>query len=525
MTLPCFLARLRLVHLATRSWHPHPCRHPHSSHSRQQHTSLLLSTPPSTPSAPAATAAPSSPTNSLESITALTSWILSSGGHFSQIEARFSPTSGRALHTREPIRKGESIIRIPRSCLILGSAAVSSEIGRLITDTGKELSHTGSYVSAFLLEEKAKGSASPYHLYLATLPTNVSHFPVMWSDATLDLLQGSLALPLIRSYQRDINADHLLVMHSLPSFSLEEWMWARLTVSSRGFGGKLEGVDELLLVPLIDLINHSLEPNTVWGFDPSTLTFHTTTARPLRADEEVHESYGDKCNSLLLTYYGFTMPSNPHNSCSLRLALAPSDERLRMQKTALLDAMHDSLAEALEFNPTATYGEEALRMLSFMRVAQADEEEVRLLMEAKRKGEGKDAKKALGKEGGTRRVAIIGKANEERVWKAVAVEARRRLGEFRESEEDDERMMREGKYTQGSAEWHCAVMRKSEKAVLRWWLESAELMQRMLQQGILALMSHEAEVDERGLEKYRVGELSPLLRRWEPGSRKAHFIS
>ena len=540
-----------LVHLVarTRPPHRHPCCHHHVPHTRHQHTV----SPPSNPSPPLPSP-PASSSSSSDPLSSLTSWVLSSGGLCSKVAPRASPTSGRALYTVQPVRSNETLIRVPRSCLITATSAKASDIGRLMADTGRDIAHRGSFVSAFLLQERTKGAASPFHAYIAALPTRQTAFPVLWPDAILDLLQGSLALPLIRSYQKDIYtghqrrrqpayslgiriflltssvlvgcADHLTLMLASPAFSLDEWLWARLTVSSRAFGAAIDGVpDELVLVPLIDLINHSLDPNTTWGFDSSTLSFTTVVSRrPLRAGEEVHESYGDKCNSLLLTYYAFTLSDNPHNTCSLRLTLPPSDERTRMRKTNLLHLMHDGLSEVMEFTPTAGYVEEAMRMLSFLRVAYANEGEVGLLLEEEKKEE-VEGRKLRVKAGGAKRVRVIGRDNEERVWRTVGMEAKLRLGEFKESEADDERLLQEGRYSAGSSEWHCVVMRKGEKAVLRWWMESSELVLRMLREGILTLMGHEREMDDRGLEEYRVTELSPLLRRWNAGSRRAQFVT
>ena len=456
---------------------------------------------------------------------ALTEWVISSGGLCSKVAITPSAITGRCTRCTEAVAAaGETLIRVPERCLLTLSKAKDSDIGRLLVANGRDFVHRGAFVSAFLLQERAKGPASPWHPYIAALPTSYS-FPIQWPADTLALLRGCRALSFIASYRQDIIADHLTLMFATTSWTLEEFTWARLAVSSRAFGADINDVvDELVCVPLIDVINHSVDPapNTRWGMNPATNAFETQSARAIAVGEEVHESYGDKSNSMLLAYYGFALVDNPHNAAVLELSLAPSDERSRMRKTTLLEAMCDGLAEAVTFEPTTGWGEEAERMLSFLRIAQADDAEVTAMMVEERK-EPADGRRRRVKEGGTKRVRAVGQSNEERVWRAVRTEALRRLDAFEESLEEDERLLGDGRYAQGSAEWSCVVTRLGEKKVLRWWQESAELILRILDSGFFALVDSAALVEARGLELYATTELSPVLR-WASGSRRIRIV-
>ena len=193
-----------------------------------------------------------------------------------------------------------------------------------------------------------------------------------------------------------------------------------------------------------------------------------------------------------------------------------------MRKTSLLHLLNDNTAEEAEFTPPAAYTEEAERLLSHLRVAHADDADLTALFDAE-KTEPPDRRRLRVQAGEAKRARIVGKANEARVWAAVGEEVRRRLGEFGETAEDDERMLAEGRWAAGSGEEQCVRVRLGEKRVLGWWGASSRLMLRLLEGEIPALIDAEEEVDAQGWEEYRVNELGPLLRRWRPDSRQARF--
>ena len=316
MTVPPVPALSHLLRHSTRHLHHN---HSHYRGCRQHlvHRHRLLHSrslrPFSSSSSLAPFSAPSDP------ISSLTDWVLSSGGLCSKVSLRPSALTGRAIHALQPISAWETAIRVPLSCLLTTTAAIASDIGRLLEANARPFKHSSAFLSSFLLQERAKGASSPFHAYIAALPTSYSSHPLYYSDATLDLLRGCLALPVIRGYARDVYADYLTLMLAQPQWSLDDFMWARSAVSSRGFGACVDGEkEEVVLVPYIDLINHCTQPNTQWGWEDSTKSFVTQARRKIGEGEEISESYGDKVG------HSPHPPGDPHkpHTSPLRLAAA-----------------------------------------------------------------------------------------------------------------------------------------------------------------------------------------------------------
>eukprot|EP00892_Ulva_mutabilis_P002395 jgi/Ulvmu1/12156/UM085_0020.1 len=96
--------------------------------------------------------------------------------------------------------------------------------------------------------------------------------------------------------------------------------WAYMIVSSRSFSlSDCDGNRFACLVPLADSANHSTEPNASFLLSTTTCTQHARpcashvvrTQRPMKRGEEILLNYGsDKCNTLLLSHYGFCTEGN-----------------------------------------------------------------------------------------------------------------------------------------------------------------------------------------------------------------------
>ena len=84
-------------------------------------------------------------------------------------------------------------------------------------------------------------------------------------------LEGSHLIEQIAERQASIEEDYDKICEVAPEFkrfSLEFFMWARMIVSSRNFGGQVEeGVKTSGLVPYADMLNHLRPRQTRWTFD------------------------------------------------------------------------------------------------------------------------------------------------------------------------------------------------------------------------------------------------------------------
>jgi hypothetical protein len=148
-------------------------------------------------------------------------------------------------------------------------------------------------------------SKFPFNLWIKSLPNIV--LPVHWSETVWELLPSHLQLALrgkLFSLQK---------RSSELSVNLDDWMWADAIFWSRCLQMPF---DEVCLIPLIDLANHSLNPSATWEIVNDEIIL-----KPLHKDwfhgKEVSISYGDKSNDELLFHYGFTLVDNPHDKLSV----------------------------------------------------------------------------------------------------------------------------------------------------------------------------------------------------------------
>ncbi|KAF3786861.1 Histone-lysine N-methyltransferase [Nymphaea thermarum] len=104
--------------------------------------------------------------------------------------------------------------------------------------------------------------------------------------------------------------------------------WAMAAVSTRAF--RLHGKalphgtesDIPMLLPLIDMCNHSFEPNAEIiqeqdNKSPEAIV-KVVSKEQIQRGDSVLLNYGDLCNDLLLLDYGFVIPENPYDTIELR---------------------------------------------------------------------------------------------------------------------------------------------------------------------------------------------------------------
>ena len=115
---------------------------------------------------------------------------------------------------------------------------------------------------------------------------------------------------------------HLVNLEGSPykdknSLSYEEFLWAFTVVSSRHVVFHEHKADEdpnllLVLMPFVDMFNHSRSPNVAitpfidkLGGDKSFIQLHAL--KDIAADEHLTVSYGNLSNAHFIQKYGFTL--------------------------------------------------------------------------------------------------------------------------------------------------------------------------------------------------------------------------
>lgn len=113
------------------------------------------------------------------------------------------------------------------------------------------------------------------------------------------------------------------VMLSLPItswLSFPAYLWAYCIFASRGFPHLLldpESPIKVMLVPVLDLLNHENDAPVTWKVENDDLVF--TTEQKLTANFELFNNYGDRSNTTLLLGYGFVISDNQYDETYLSL--------------------------------------------------------------------------------------------------------------------------------------------------------------------------------------------------------------
>lgn len=207
-------------------------------------------------------------------------WLRSNGGFYSpkvSISPLFQPEDPNAfvplgLFATEPFAKGETIMIIPRPCLL--TAGPDSE-DMCVTATN-------------LVEERRLGSTSQFAPYVSYLfSKDRVPLPSTWSDLAQNLVRQIRGRNLPPEDLTDVSFEGHCDHVAIDDGDEEDLNFAYLTVVSRAWSDKL--------VPVFDMMNHHSGP--YWNVDSSSvhgtkdLTVHAT--RDIPAGEQLFLSYMD----------------------------------------------------------------------------------------------------------------------------------------------------------------------------------------------------------------------------------------
>eukprot|EP00698_Gefionella_okellyi_P001436 TRINITY_DN11392_c0_g1_i1.p1 TRINITY_DN11392_c0_g1~~TRINITY_DN11392_c0_g1_i1.p1 ORF type:complete len:576 (-),score=127.09 TRINITY_DN11392_c0_g1_i1:247-1926(-) len=112
--------------------------------------------------------------------------------------------------------------------------------------------------------------------------------------------------------------------------------------------------EQLCVVPVLDLCNHSATPNARWEFHHGTRVLTLITTTDVAADQEITISYGDKSNDELMFLYGFSISNNPNDTFTLPALLHSDSDSYAEQKLQLLRALHLPPRVVLQHDGTIT---------------------------------------------------------------------------------------------------------------------------------------------------------------------------
>lgn len=279
----------------------------------------------------------------------LADWLLAQGGQLAALRPG-EGALGRGIFAAARLEAGARLLRVPARCLLTPAMALRGPAAPFITATwsGRERDHI--LLAAYLLHAR-RIADYPFAPYLATLPDKLPRHPLFFGEAELGLLRGTGFLALLVARRARLREEWQALRRDaagLQDLDWSQWCWARSLVTSRAFARQSGGAP--CLVPIADLLNHSLSPEVEWGFDDDSGDFVMLASQAAAAGCELCDSYGHKSNSRLLLHYGFVLPENPIDECLLELP----DGSLQILSPEPRDAEEGSTSGAAAVTPRLT---------------------------------------------------------------------------------------------------------------------------------------------------------------------------
>ncbi|KAL8520856.1 hypothetical protein ACS0TY_011418 [Phlomoides rotata] len=270
----------------------------------------------------------------------LVKWVQREGGfvHHSIKVAYWKEELGLGLVASQDIPKGSDLIILPQH-IPLRFEAKNGESSALI-DLARQIPEElwAMKLGLKLLQERSK-SGSFWWSYISNLPETYS-VPIFFPGEDIKNLQYAPLLHQVNKRCRFLLEFEKLVKDELGNVSLDNHPfggqdvdasalgWAMSAVSSRAFrlhGSKRpEGahVDVPMLLPLIDMCNHSFMPNAeiVQEKEASndSMLVKVIAGEQIKQDDPLELNYGCLNNDLFLLDYGFVVPSNPYDCIELK---------------------------------------------------------------------------------------------------------------------------------------------------------------------------------------------------------------
>lgn len=271
---------------------------------------------------------------------------------------------------------GDRHIRLPLDLSIgLGDAIKSFNNGKsgVFEEISSKTSSINSLLKLYLARERSSAflAQSKFKYYISLLPNLKDiNSPYTWSPEDLECIKGTnlgsslkenLAAQVEEWWQiinllpEDVNkpVEHFINMKFYYEFkfyketdlydlfvhheekdnwtSFTSYLWASMILKSRSFPAYLMKevknnadikIDEVMLLPIIDLLNHNPKSNVEWSVTSDNgINYFDVKLNDIEVGKEVFNNYGRKGNEELLLAYGFCIPDNVSDTVALKIKI------------------------------------------------------------------------------------------------------------------------------------------------------------------------------------------------------------
>jgi len=297
-------------------------------------------------------------------------WLKQGGSEFDDI---FFKEYGneRGVHSNKKIKKNSLVIKIPRKMIIHSNRpSKNSYLMEKLNIPNKNIHK----LVLFMLEDMESGE-SFFQPYYDILPNDLSHFPIFWTDDELLILENSHFIDDIIN-RRETFYNNYKKLSTLPDFSytFDDYCIIRTLVGSRNFGLNIHGEQVVAMVPLGDMFNHDIPADVTWTFNNDFDSYTMQANHSIKKGLQISDSYGKKCNSKYLLYYGF-MIGDMNCKTLVDLQYNKDIDKLYNLREPLIK---DNQKYLLDSNWCSM---EVNKLLSQLRIINADLEELKYIID------------------------------------------------------------------------------------------------------------------------------------------------
>lgn len=121
------------------------------------------------------------------------SWMREGGGNFDKLKMRYYAPDYRGVHASRDIKKGETILYVPKQEIITLEMAMESPIGaQMAARRFRErlISPKHSFLATYVMQERRK-PVSFFDKYIDILPKAFNNFPIFYTQEERTWLEGS----------------------------------------------------------------------------------------------------------------------------------------------------------------------------------------------------------------------------------------------------------------------------------------------------------------------------------------------
>jgi histone-lysine N-methyltransferase SETD3 len=120
-------------------------------------------------------------------------WLKEGGSTYDKMKIRFYSADYRGVHAAKNIKKGETILHVPKEQVITLEMAMNSPVGRKMYEKGlrqRLISPKHSFLCTYIMQER-RNPDSYWNPYMDILPKQFTNFPVFFTEEEKKWLVGS----------------------------------------------------------------------------------------------------------------------------------------------------------------------------------------------------------------------------------------------------------------------------------------------------------------------------------------------